>query len=216
MLTAGRVVGVLVLVKALDVLLRGPGVAPLWTAALALLTAGAVLLLRDRHGWPLVLLGGLAAVLDAPLELRRQHLVLLVGVALVATLTRRDEDRLLLWRTQLSALYGLAALSKLNEAYLSGTVLTEALVLPLPLPAVVAGGVGLVAVEALLAVTPWVPRLRVPGAVAAASVHGVALLVVAGGPLVTLRLVVFGGTAVLLHAVSAGLVPVRRSASRRP
>lgn len=216
MLTAGRVVGVLVLVKALDVLVRGPGVAPLWAATLALLTAGAVLLLRDRHGWPLVLLGGLAAVLDAPLELRRQHLVLLVGLALVATLTRRDEDRLLLWRTQLSALYGFAALSKLNEAYLSGTVLTEALVLPLPLPAVVGGGAALIVVEALLAVTPWVPRLRVPGAVVAAAVHGVALLVVAGGPLVTLRLVVFGGTAVLLHAASAGLVPVRRSASRRP
>lgn len=43
-----------------------------------------------------------------------------------------------------------------------------------------------------------------------------ALLLVAGGPLVSLRLLVFGGAAVLLHAVSAGLVPVRRSWTPRP
>ncbi len=207
MLTAGRVVGALVLLKATDLL----GAPPLVLAALVL---GGVLLLLGREGWLLVLAGGLGVLATAPVELRRQHLVLLVAVALVATVTRDDGERLLLWRTQLSALYGIAALAKLNEAYLSGTVLTLALRPSLPLAVVVALGVGLVAVEVLLVVTPWVPRLRRPGTAVAAALHGSALLVVAGGPAVTLRLLVFGGAAVLLHAVSAGLVPVRPSGSR--
>lgn len=214
MLTAAPVVGGLVLVKAVDVALRGPQTA-LWAVGLAAWVIGAALLLRDRHGWPYVLVGGLVLAYDAPIELLRQHLVLLVGVALVATVTRDDGERLLLWRTQLSALYGVAALAKLNEAYLSGTVLAEALRVPLPLPAMIAVGLGLIATEVFLAAAPWLSRLRRPGTVLAAALHTVALVVVAGGPLVTLRLVVFGGLAVLLHAVSAGAVPIRRSASAR-
>ena len=213
-----RLLAALVLLKALDVVLRGPqGLpAPLWVAALTAFAAGGVLLaVRDR-GWLLVLAGGLALAVDAPVELRRQHLVLLLGVVLVGVVTRDAGERLLLWRSQLSVLYGFAVLAKLNEAYLSGTVLSQSLLVPLPLPAVVALGAALVAVELLLAVTPWVARLRRAGTVVAAALHGTALLVVAGGPLVTLRLAVFGGTAVLLHAASAGLVslPGSRPAGR--
>ncbi len=218
MLTAARVLGVLVLVKAVDVVLRGPQSLPalLWAGVLALWVAGALALLAGRCWYAAVLVGGVALAVDAPLELRRQHLVLLIGVALVAVVTRDDGERLLLWRSQLSALYGIAAAAKLNEAFLSGTVLAGALLVPLPLPGVVAVGVALVAAEVFMAVAPWVPRLRRAGTAVAATVHGGALLVVAGGPLVTLRLVVFGGTAVLLHAVCAGLVPVRPSESPRP
>ncbi len=215
MLSAPRVLGALVLLKAVDVSFRGPG--NLGLVALAAVVAGGLLLLRERDlGWPLVLAGGLGLLADAPLELRRQHLVLLVGIALVATLTRDDGERLLLWRTQLSALYGIAAVAKLNEAFLSGTVLAEAVRFPLPLPVLVVLGVALITGEALLAVTPWVPRLRTGGTAVAAVLHGTALLAVAGGALVSLRLLVFGGAAVLLHAVSAGLVPLRRSAPSRP
>jgi hypothetical protein len=211
-LTAGRVIGGLVLLKGVDLGLTGTSLLLLGAWLL-----GGLLLLRDHDlGWPVVLVAGLAVAAASPVELRRQHLVLLLGVALVATVTRDDRERLLLWRTQLSVLYGVAVLAKLNEAFLSGTVLTEALRVPLPLAAVAGLGVGLIAVEALLAATPWVGRLRRPGTAVAATLHGVALVVVAGGPLVTLRLAVFGGTAVLLHAVSAGLVPLRPSGSLRP
>lgn len=221
MLTVGRIVGALVLLKGVDLGLNGTN-----ALLLALWLAAGLLLLRDRDlGWPVLLGAGLVLAASSPGELRRQHLVLLIGIALVATVTRDDRERLLLWRTQLSVLYGVAAVAKLNEAFLSGTVLAEALRVPLPLPALLALGVGLLAVEALLAVTPWVPRLRRPGTAVAAALHGTALLVVAGGPLVTLRLVVFGGATVLLHAASAGLVrpgaapvhaaSVRRSASPR-
>lgn len=215
MLTVARLTGLIVLVKALDVVLRGPETVA-GAVGLAVWLTGGVLLLGERHGWPCVLLGGVLLAYDAPIELWRQHLVLLVGIALVATVTRDDGERLLLWRTQLSALYGIAALAKLNEAYLSGTVLSEALVVPLPLPAVVAASLALIGTELLLATTPWVPRLRRPGTAVAAALHGLALLVVAGGPLVTLRLLVFGSAAVLLHAACAGVLPLRRSASSRP
>ncbi len=43
----------------------------------------------------------------------------------------------------------------------------------------------------------------------AVVLHAGALLLLSGDPLVALRLVFFGGTAVLLHAASAALVSVR-------
>ena len=218
MLTFPQLLGALVLVKAADVALRDGGLLPL-----ALCTVAGLVLLLGRDGraaYALLLVAGAALAVDLPLDLRRQHLVLLIGVALVGAVTADAGERLLLWRLQLTALYAFAALAKLNETFLSGSVLASALEGgPVPLPrlpvlVLVAAGVALVAVEALLAVTPWV--LQRLGLVLAVGLHGSALLVVGGGPLVTLRLVVFGGTAVLLHAVSAGVVPVRRSAPARP
>lgn len=218
MLTLPRVLGVLVLVKALDVALRDGALLPL-----ALWTAAGIALLLGRDGrleWTGLLLAGAGLAYDLPLDLRRQHLVLLLGVALIGAVTGDDRERLLLWRLQLSALYAFAALAKLNETFLSGTVLASALEGgPVPLPrlpvaALVALGLALVATEGLLALTPWV--LQRLGLLLAVGLHGGALLVVGGGPPVTLRLVVFGGTAVLLHALSAGLVPLRRSAPVRP
>jgi hypothetical protein len=217
-LSSSRVLGALVLVKAADVALRDGALLPLlvWsTAGVALLTGR-----NGRAWWAALLVAGAGLAADLPLDLRRQHLVLLMGVALVGAVTADDAERLRLWRLQLTALYAFAALAKLNETFLSGSVLAAALDGgPVPLPrlpvlVLVALGVALVAVEALLAVTPWV--LQRLGLLLAVGLHGTALLVVGGGSLVTLRLVVFGGTAVLLHAVSAGVVPVRRSASARP
>ena len=204
------------LVKGVDVAVRGPSALPtvVWLAALALwLGAGAALVTgRDlRPVWAAVLVGGACFAVDLPLELRRQHLVLLIGVALAAAVARDRQERLLLWRLQLSALYGFAALAKLNESFLGGDVLATATLLgplgPSAVPSpvgLVALSVALVAVEALLAVTPWVPRLRRPGTLLAAALHTVALVVASASVFVGLRLVVFGGTAVALHAASAG------------
>ena len=225
MLTFPRVIGALVLLKAVDVVLRGPAELPpaAWGAALALWAGGGAALAAgrtSRASWAAVLVAGLALSADLPLELRRQHLVLLMGVALVGAVTFDAEERLLLWRTQLSVLYAFAAVAKLNETFLSGSVLAGALTggpvpLPrLPLLALVLAGLLLIAVEVLLAASPWV--LQRVGLVVAAALHGTALLVIGGGPLVTLRLLVFGGTAVALHAVAAGAVPVRPSATARP
>jgi hypothetical protein len=233
MLTADRLAGGLVLLKAVDVVLRGPVAlpGPLWAAAVTLLVAGGIALLTGRAprgaaraGWAAVLLGGIAVAVDYPLELRRQHLVLLIAVALGALVARDDGERVLLWRVQLTALYGVAALAKLNESFLGGDVLARAVLdgpfwpSPLQPPALllVLAGVGLIVTEGALAVTPWVAALRRPGTVVAALLHAVALLLVSAGPLVALRLFVFGGTAVLLHATSAGVVrPAPRPADSR-
>lgn len=218
MLSFDRLVGALVLVKALDVVSRGPtGGAVLWAAAAAVLVAGGAGLLagRGRAGWLAVLVGGCAVAVEQPLELRLQHLVLLVGVAVVALVARDDGERLVLWRVQLSALYGTAAVAKLNESYLGGDVLAGTLATapagtgllpPLPLAVLLATGVALVVLELLLAITPWVPRLRVAGTAAAAGFHLAALPLAGVEPIVVLRLLVFGGLGVLLHAASAGLL----------
>lgn len=227
MLSLDRVLGAVVLVKAVDVVLRGPQALPTatWVVVLGLWVAGGLALVAGVAGrtpWSIVLAGGVGLAVDLPLELRRQHLVLLLAVAIVSVVSREERERLLLLRVQLSALYGVAALAKLNEPFLGGTVLAQATAdAPagwelLPLPLLVAAGVGLIAVEAALAVTPWVARLRLPGTALAAGLHALALLVVGGGPLVTLRLLVFGGTAVALHAASAGLLPATAPAGVRP
>ncbi len=225
MLNAERVVGSLVLVKAVEVLLRGPVALPdlVWAAVLALwvaagfaLLAGPATATRARLCWCAVVLGGIGIAVDFPAELRWQHLVLLIGVALPALVARNVAERLLLWRVQLSALYGVAALAKLNESFLGGDVLAGAVVVapawsallaPPPTLLLVLAGVALVLTETTLAVAPWVVRLRVPGTVVAAGFHGATLVLVSTDPLVALRLVVFGGTAVLLHAGCAGLLP---------
>lgn len=218
-LSADRVVGALVLLKSVDLALRGPGELPaaLWAVALAGWAAAGLALaarvLVGRGAWCGLLLSALAIAVDAPLELRRQHLVLLLGVALAALVARDVAERLLLWRWQLTALYGTATLAKLNESFLGGDVVATALrdgplPLVLPLPALLVAGLTLLVVEAVLAVTPWVPRWRRPGTALAAVLHLAAVPLLAGDPLVGLRLAFFGGTAVLLHAASAGLLVV--------
>ncbi len=226
MLNADRLGGALVLLKAVDVAVRGPVElpAPLWAAALAVWVAGGLGLLSGRATracWAAVLLAGAGFAVDYPLELRRHHLVLLMAVALGAAVARDRAERLLLWRVELSTLYGVAALAKVNESFLGGDVLARgvvaaplwsALLPPPPLALLLLAGVALIATEAALAVTPWVPWLRRPGTAVAAVLHGAALLLATTSPLVGLRLLVFGGTAVLLHAASADLLraPVSR------
>lgn len=210
MLTLPRGIGALALLKALDPLLRGPQDLPLalWAPALAVWVLGGAALLVAQRGWLLLLAGGLGLAADLPLELRRQHLVLLLLVALAGAVARDDGELLLLVRVQLTALYGVAALAKLNAGFLGGDALAGALAVRPPLPVLLLLGLLVVVGEALLALAPWVPRLRTAALLLAAALHGGALLLLAGGPLVTLRLAVFGGAAVLLVAVSAGRVPV--------
>lgn len=219
MLSAARVVGALVLVKAVDVVLRGPDALPAaaWVVALAVWVAGGLVLAAGRDvrvAWAAVLVGGLAFAVDLPLELRRQHLVLLMGVALAAAVAGEPRERLLLWRLQLTTLYGFAALAKANESFLGGDVLARttaegplgASAVPSPV-GLIAVSVAFVVVEVLLAVTPWVAGLRRFGTGVAAVLHTVGLVVASASPLVGLRLLVFGGVAVALHAASAGLLP---------
>lgn len=224
MLTVQRLLGLLVVLKAVDVLGRGPQdlPAPAWAAVLALWTAAGLLLAAGRTArpvWAAVLVAGAGIAVDLPLELRRQHLVLLMGVALAATVAQDDRERLLLWRLQLTVLYAVAALAKLNESFLGGDVLAVALAagplgLTPPAGLLVPVGVALVAVEAALAVWLWRPRRVRLGVGVAAALHLSALAVAAQTPLVGLRLVVFGGTAVVLYAACAQ--PAPRPAGVRP
>ena len=183
----------------------------LWLAAGAALSSGHLPAGLVRPAWGAVLTTGAGLAADYPLDLRRQHLFLLLGTALAALVARDAAERLLLWRVQLTALYGLAALAKLNESFLGGDVLALTVATgPLgpwtpspPAALLVLAGLLLVATEATLAVAPWVPRLRRPAVGLAAALHAAALVVASATPSVGLRLVVFGGTAVALCAASA-------------
>ena len=227
--TADRLLGGLVVLKAVDVVLRGPQAlpGPLWVVVLAAWVAAGLALVSarpelTRGAWAAVFVTGVALAVDLPLELRRQHLVLLIGVALAGLVARDVPERLLLWRIQLLALYGVAALAKLNESFLGGDVLALTVASgPLgglgspPTALLVVAGVGLLAVEAALAVMLWVRRCRQAMTVLAAALHTGALLVAGASPLIALRLVVFGGAAVVLCAACAGLLgaPGPRSGS---
>jgi hypothetical protein len=83
-----------------------------------------------------------------------------------------------------------------------------------PAPVLLAGSLGLVAVEVLLAAAPWWRRLHLPALLLAAAFHLVALPMAGVDALVTLRLVVFGGISMaLLCAVTGRLRLSRRLAS---
>lgn len=213
MLTAQRALGAIVLVKAVDLAERGATDLPgaLWLLALLVWVVGGLALLAapGRLPWALVAASGAALALDSPVDLRRQHLVLLIGLAVAAAVAADDRERLLLWRTQLTALYGFAVLAKLNESFLAGNVLARDVVdaplwsglLPTPGPWVlVAASAALVLAELSLGVALWVPRLHRAGLVLAVLLHGGALLLVPTSALVALRLVVFGGAAVVAYA----------------
>ena len=223
MLSADRLVGGLVLLKTLDLAVRGPADGPvLWTVATGLLALGGLLLVLDRTraGWPVVLAGCIAVVVEQPLELRLQHTVLLAWASLGAVVARDAAERLLLWRVLVSTLYGGAALAKLNESYLGGDALALALtgapfgtgLLPLPPPALlVPMALGLVAIEVLLATTAWVPRIARAGLAIAAVFHVLAVPLVGVEPLVAARLVVFGGTSYVLLAACTGRLSLSMS-----
>ena len=227
MLNAPGLLGVLVLLKVVDVLARGAVTAePLWAAGALLLAGagGALLGGHERPGWLLLVAGAVLTCFDAPVELRRQHLVLLALVALAALLARTSGERRLLWSVQLSALYGVAALAKLNEPYLSGTVLAAAvqdapfgaglLGVP-PLAVLLVASCGLVLTETLLALTPWLRRLHGPGLAVAVLFHAAAVPLAGYEPLVALRLTVFGGTSLVLLMAVTGRLDGRTTSSRK-
>ena len=180
--------------------------------AVLLATAGVVLVVRgDRPAWALVAVAAVVLLVAEPVERTWQHTVLLAFVALAAVVARARDERLLLWRVQLSVLYGVAAAAKVNASFLGGDVLAVSLRDgPLPvapsLPVLVGLSVVTVLLEVLLAAAPWVGRLRRPALAVAALLHLAALVALSVDPLVGLRLLFFGGLAVTLCAVSAGVL----------
>ncbi len=169
-----------------------PAFGPALAWSVAAITAGAALALalgwRARAA-ATALAGTLAVVLAADRQLYSNHLWLLVCLIALLALTDCGAARSLdarrrggapepvrawparLLQTQLTAVYTFAALTKLNPEYLSGAVLAAFLRATSPPAAVLgrqAGGplaalaVATVAIEALLAIALWIPRLRRP------------------------------------------------------
>jgi hypothetical protein len=136
----------------------------------------------------------------------RNHLNLLMWVALTLLLFGDEEQRRLVLRCQLTLLYGFAAAAKLWPDWLSGEALLEyTWVAPLLAdPAVVAIAWTTIAVEALLAVAVWSPRRL--GVTLAAALHLAFLFFTHSEPVDVGRIAVFGvlSLAVWLTATPGG------------
>jgi hypothetical protein len=199
-----RLIGLAAIIKA--VLLTGPladlgGVSPrlatiplpadLWLVPLLLIAGGGLCLVAHRlvrGGGIAIAVGGLFAVL-ADERLYSNHLWLLVLLVALTALTKAPAERrgeglpyghLVL--VQISVVYGFAAVSKLNLAFISGGVLwadltAEGALVPLPELVVtrqrplMALALATVVIELVLAVGLWVPWVRRGAAVLGVFFH---------------------------------------------
>lgn len=207
------VFGVLCLIKSLDFLARMPLHIPvgqaltfvvLWIVAAFGVTAD------SRRRISLAAVAGLAvfSFVVTSWRMYNHHVVLMITVALILLLFDRAEQPTLL-KVQLSIVYGFAAVTKLNAAYISGAVLDSKLAssdawqhLHLSaLPAAVLPTLAVVSivVEAGLAVALWFKAMRGPAAVIGVVFHITMVALMAYGIVSVVRLAVFSGLMLALY-----------------
>lgn len=193
MLTFPRILGVLVLIwGARGVVESAVTLQPFWIATTVLwLLAGGhlVALLRVRAAsWTVVGLSGLEMVVRVP---NLTGLELLAWIALIVAVTeRRPHDRALLLRTCATVVYAFTALTKLNPSWLAGegvaglilrrSQLTSFQFVADSASLATAVAIGIVALEAWLAMGLWIRRTR--SATAAVGVLMHAAFVVLASP----------------------------------
>lgn len=205
--------GVLCLIKSLDFLARmplqipvGPALAfvALWIVAAFGVTA------NSRRRISLAAVAGLAgfSFVVTSWRMYNHHVVLMITVALILLLFDRAEQPTLL-KVQLSIVYGFAAVTKLNAAYISGAVLDSKLASSdawqhlhlnaLPATVLPTLAVASILVEAWLAVALWFKATRVQAAVIGVVFHIAMVALIAYGIVSVIRLVVFSGLMLALY-----------------
>lgn len=167
----------------------------------------------ERFGWAIVTL---ALVAMLPTLLYRNHVAFLAWTAAALALTSDAAERRLLLTGHLAAVYGFAAVTKLQPEWWSGDILVGYEARLFAVPPAAAAWAALVA-EAALAIAVWRPRPAWIGAAAlmhAAFVIGMSVSLVGFG-----RLVIFNGAAVIVwllvwefgrEAPGPVLAPLRR------
>lgn len=204
--------GLLCLAKALDVGVRGGSEMDASTAAVIgfVWAAAAVLIIVGRFvriASAAVIVAALALTFASNFHLFSQHLYVFIAIGVILLL---NQSVVFLLKVQLSIAYGFAALSKLNEAFLSGTVIydsavhrpfwehlivfdpTSALLIPLSIAAV--------CTEAFLAIGFWFRATRWVALTIGLGFHTVMLVLMAATPWSLWRLSIFGFLMVLLYA----------------
>ena len=212
MLTIFRVVfATLCFLKGIDIITRGPesigmvaslpigGVWLAWSVAL-----GIGYRVRVSAG-VLIVLAGIVAV-ASKLAMYNQHLYLIASICLILVINQAVPTLL---RAQLTIAYGFAAITKINGAFLSGTVLyASAVQRPLwetfvpfepSVALLMAVSVFAIFAESFLAVAFWFKRLRWVALVVGLGFHVGMLIVMSEDPSSFLRLAIFGFLMVALY-----------------
>ena len=212
MLTVFRIVfASLCVFKGVDILTRGPesiglilsvAIGLIWIAASICIGAG------YRVRVTACVLIGLAGVITviSKLAMYTQHLYLIASICLILVINQAVP---MLLKAQLSIAYGFAALTKINGAFLSGTVVYASAV-QRPFwdtfiqfePSVVlliAISVFAIATESFLAVAFWFKRLRWVALVIGLGFHLGMLVVMSEDASSFLRLAIFGFLMVALY-----------------
>lgn len=210
--------GLLCLLKTYDLYVRLPRVLDstdaaiivvVWAVSALAVTIGGII---TRPALMSLIASGAATFLYTGLRIYNHHMSLLLLVAAIFLLFRRDEQRLLL-KVQLSIVYAFAALTKMNASWISGASLELNMlrrplarslglnsidpdVLLLTLPAV---AVAVVAIEAWLAVGLWWERTRGWTAAVGVLFHAAMVPLMAANAVQTVRLVVFSGATMMLY-----------------
>lgn len=201
----------LCLAKSVDIAWRGQAaiglmpsltIAGLWAIASVSIAAG----YRVKIASGLII--ALAAVITVAsrLEMYNQHLYLIASICAILIIGRSTSTLL---KAQLSIAYGFAAITKLNEAFLSGTVIyVSAIQRPFwdrfigiepPSTLLIAVSVFAIATEAFLAVAFWFPRARWVALIIGVGFHMGMLVAMTEGPSSLLRLAVFGFLMIILY-----------------
>jgi hypothetical protein len=200
-LTFLRLFGLLVLLKAVDLIVRlepagilGFALGAVWAAAGAALSIGVA---RRTACATLVVL--VAAITAVP-ELHNQHLWLIGWIAAGLAVLDAAPLRWFL-RAQVTIVYGFAALAKLTPWWLDGSVLAatagQRWAVPMPVWALIAWLT--VATEGWLAVGLWFERTRRASVLLGACLHVGIVLAMSTGATSLVRMLVFNGLMVVLY-----------------
>lgn len=199
--------GGLVLLKSVDLADRMPSDLVVGWALLAIVVFAGVLLLADRSARTASVavtagLVGIVAANDHGLWNNHTYLMALEGLILGVFHPLHQPT---LMRVQLTVLYGFAALSKVNGAYLTGAEIERALTGP-ALHWITLGpdqfailAIASIVVEGFLAIGLWFRRTRVAAVVVGAAFHLSLVLAMSPRWDSAVRLVVFAGAALLLY-----------------
>lgn len=214
MLTVFRIAfGVLCLLKAIDIGTRGGDSIGLAAALIisipwAIASVGVALGSKPvlRLSTAVIILGAAAVTLLSRLEMYNQHLYLIGSICLILLVNTAVPELL---KAQLTIVYAFAAITKLNEAFLSGTVIYASAV-NRPFwhnvlafePAfwfLVALSAAAIATEAFLAFALWMRRLRWFALVVGVGFHAVMLILMTEDPASFLRLSIFSFLMLVLY-----------------
>lgn len=202
----------LLLLKTLDIVDRGlvyltvPGtviICALWVAAAVSIGLGKYV----RWGAGAIIVLAILVPVLSGMEMYNQHMYLIGSIALALLIGGAAQKPLL--RAQLSIVYGFGVITKLNEAFLSGTeIYTSAVARPfwshfIPIEPtaglMITISVLAICTEAFLAFAFWLPRARWVAAALGLGFHTVMLVLMTAGPISFVRLTVFGFLMVALY-----------------